>query len=106
MAPVTRTFGFIPIPSTPFGPCRACESRLRAERKAGQLLKKIEKNKGRDPVVSADRVQAPKTLPEHGITRDQSADCQKLDEIPADEFEEALAGPDMPTTSRRREVPH
>ncbi len=33
-------------PSRPFGPYRACEIRLRAERKAGQLLNEMERAKG------------------------------------------------------------
>ncbi len=52
------------------------------------MLKKAEKNKGGEPVVSADRGKAPKTLADQGITKDQSADWQKMGEVPDDEFEE------------------
>ncbi len=55
---------------------QACEIRLRVERRSGQLLAEMEKAKGSagnqytGPVERADRS---KTLPELGITRDQSS---------------------------------
>ena len=51
----------VAYPSTPFGPCRACESRLRAERKAGQLLKKVERvfRIDRESAVRAARREFP-----------------------------------------------
>ena len=54
---------------------QACEIRLRAERKAGKLLKQSEKAQGRrtDLVGSSDQVETcrPKTLQELGIPREQ-----------------------------------
>ena len=75
--------------------------RLRAERRMGQLLKEMGRNgeraaaeKGRPSKVS----DAP-TLPDLGITRDQSSQYQKLADIPEEEFEEAISDPcTMPST--------
>ena len=67
---------------------RACEIRLRAERKAGRLLRKSKKAKGKrtDLVVQDDQVNGTtsdaKTLSEMGITKDQSSKWQKLTSIP------------------------
>jgi hypothetical protein len=79
---------------------RACEIRLRAERRAGQLLKEIEKAKGGRPTETprADRGVS-KTLADDGISYDQSSRWQKLADVPEDQFEAALAGPDKPTTN-------
>jgi len=80
---------------------QACEIRLRAERRAGQLLAEMEKAKGSPgnqhtgPVERADRS---KTLPELGISRDQSSQWQKLAKIPEEEFEEAVRA-ERPSTS-------
>lgn len=72
---------------------QACEIRLRAERRAGQLLGEMEKAKGArgNPggqgakVVRSDDTTA-QTLPEMGITRDQSSQWQKLAKVPEQEF--------------------
>jgi hypothetical protein len=61
---------------------RACEIRLRAERKAGQLLRGMEKAKGAAQPGS----------------KQQSSDWQKLGAMPEDQFEGALAG-EKPTTA-------
>ncbi len=79
---------------------RACGIRLRAERKAGQLLAETEKAKGargigRSAVARDDRT--PKTLGEMGITKDQSANWQKLAAVPQEDFDEALAAPEKPS---------
>jgi hypothetical protein len=80
---------------------QCCEIRLRAERKAGQLLAKMEKatprgsNQHQD--VSRDPTH-PRPLSDLGITRDQSSQWQKLGEVPDDQFEMALAA-DKPTTN-------
>ena len=81
----------------------ACEIRLRAERRAGQLLKEIDKAKaGRPPgnpsAGERDYRGAP-TLAERGISYDQSSRWQKLADVPEDEFDDAIRGPAMPTTS-------
>ncbi len=91
------------LPLTPFGPCRACESRLRAERKAGQLLKKMEKkNKGggNKRQRSTGGTSDTPTLSDHGISKDQSSDWQKLGEVPDDEFEAEGGYADLRPTQR------
>ena len=76
---------------------RACEIRLRAERRAGALLKEVEKAKassGNQHTGKVDRspdVTGPKTLADMGITKNQSAQWQKMAGIPEDQFEAALA---------------
>jgi hypothetical protein len=79
---------------------QACEIRLRAERKAGQLLKEIEKAKGGRPsqTTRPTRGVSAKTLADYGISHDQSAQWQKLADVPDDQFEASLAKP-KPTTS-------
>jgi hypothetical protein len=83
---------------------QACEIRLRAERRCGQLLKETEKAKGAQGTgsnqyqVRSIGTTAP-TLSDRGISKDQSSRWQKLADVPEEQFEAALAGPDMPTTS-------
>lgn len=83
---------------------RACEIRLRAERKAGQLL--AEKDKAVSPGWnqykgrSDDTTDQPATLRDLGISKQQSSDWQRLAAVPEDRFEAALANPDeIPTTA-------
>lgn len=88
---------------------QACDIRLRAERKVGQLLASEEKAKGArgNPggqgaaiVRSTDEAaQSPKTLAEMGITKDQSSKWQQLAKVPEEQFEAALAGPSKPSTN-------
>jgi hypothetical protein len=83
---------------------RACEIRLRAERKCGQLLQQMEKAKGtRGQLIGPSSVQAPtdqrQTLADLGISHTQSSRWQKLAAIPDGEFEDALAEPARPTTA-------
>jgi hypothetical protein len=73
---------------------KACEIRIRAERRAGELLREMagtgqRKRRGRP----TEKTSSATTLSEIGITRDQSSKWQALAEIPADEFERAVAGP-------------
>lgn len=75
---------------------RACEIRLRAERKAGQLLSAMEKNKGTAVPTRSDSAT---TLADMGVSKDQSSRWQKLANVPEDEFESALAAPDKPSTN-------
>ena len=89
---------------------RACEIRLRAERKAGELLSERDKAKGSrgqfagsspsgGTIVRPPETGAP-TLRDLGITKQQSSDWQRLAAVPQDQFEAALADPDeMPTTA-------
>jgi hypothetical protein len=87
---------------------RAVEIRVRAERKAGALLRAMEKAKGArgnssnqyQTEVRSDSSTAPKTLAEMGISKDQSAEWQRLAEIPDEDFEAALAAPEMPSARR------
>ena len=74
---------------------RACVIRLRAERKAGQLLSRMEKSKGA-PDTRSTRAT---TLREMGITKDQSSRWQQLGRVPEKEFEAALSGEEKPSTS-------
>jgi hypothetical protein len=78
---------------------RVYEIRMRAARKAGQLLRDMEKAKGAagnssnqyQKEVRSEHPTAPKTLAELGISRQQSAGWQKLAAVPKDESEAALA---------------
>lgn len=82
---------------------KAARARVRAERRAGELLRDMEKQSGarglsgpgrgkKNGVVKRDPVLAdtPKTLKDMGITKDQSSKYQKLAAIPDEKFEEAL----------------
>jgi hypothetical protein len=82
----------LPPPRIPY-----CEIRLRAERKAGELLRQMEKAKGGNPNLSHRPTGS--TLSDLGITRDQSSQWQRLAAVPEPEFEAALAGSDKPTTN-------
>ena len=83
---------------------RACEIRLRAERKAGRLLSQMEKAKGaRGSGSNQHRVRsrdetAP-TLSEIGVSKSQSSRWQRLAAVSEEEFEAALAAPEKPSTS-------
>jgi hypothetical protein len=84
---------------------QCCEIRLRAERKAGQLLAKREKAKGaREPgtnrgTTPSDGTRASKTMADLGISYDQASQWQKLADVPEAQFEAALAAPEKPTTN-------
>jgi hypothetical protein len=83
---------------------KACEIRLRAERKAGQLLAGMDKakaapgNQYTGPVKPSDR--STPTLRDLGVSKQQSSDWQKLAAVPQEEFDAALADKaTMPTTA-------
>lgn len=81
---------------------RACEIRLRAERKAGQLRTAMDKQAGARGVgKKVDCTDSsPPTNADLGLTDRQSSDWQKLGAISDDQFEAALADPDRrPTTA-------
>ena len=83
---------------------RACKIRLRAERKAGQLLRDMGKAKppgDNQYMRNLDRCHEgteAKTLNDLGISKRQSANWQKLANIPDDEFEVRLVEAKKPTT--------
>ncbi len=68
----------------------ATEIKLRAERKAGEILRETPKNEGakgvgKGAVIVGDRTP---TLKEIGVTKNQSSRYQKLAALPAPEFEQ------------------
>jgi hypothetical protein len=77
---------------------QACEIRLRAERRWGQLYKAGEKAKNQHdlPVVGHDRQI--KTLTDMGVSRDQSSHWQGLAELDDKTFEEAVTQAGASTT--------
>jgi hypothetical protein len=85
---------------------KACEIRLRAERRCGQLLSELEKAKGAiEPgtnrgLTPSHAATASKPLADLGISRTQSSRWQKLAAIPDADFEATWAQPDAkPSTS-------
>lgn len=75
--------------------------RVRAERRAGQLLKAIPRAKGgRRPKDKHRKAGAPATLAEAGISGNQSATWQKLAGMSEADFERDLAAVAMPTGAR------
>lgn len=87
--------------------------RVRAERRAGELLREVPKakaapgNQYTGPVVPDDRSKSqPKTLAEHGITKDQSALWQKHAEVLEGEFEAEVANPVAMPTAANIVAPH
>lgn len=79
---------------------QACEIRLRAERKCGELLRERDKAKGGQPYQSGHVTGSgePKPLDDLGITRNQSSQWQKLAAVPPDLFEQELQR-ERPTTN-------
>lgn len=85
---------------------KAGEIRLRAERRAGELLKEMkasgERASSRDNLNQGPKSNGPtsgKRLSDLGITRDQSSQWQKLAAIPEPEFETEIRKPGpKPTT--------
>jgi hypothetical protein len=77
----------------------AIEIRLRAERRAGELLREVEKNKGTRgqgrPQKGGRGERPPKDatpkLSDVGVTKDQSSKWQKLADMPEKEFEAKVA---------------
>jgi hypothetical protein len=76
---------------------KAAEVRLRAEIRAGELLKETDKHKGGRPAENQSERPTGllKTLAAHGITKDQSSQWQKLADIPEKEREAYIAEPDQ-----------
>lgn len=80
----------------------ATNLKLRAERRAGELLREMPKNKGSKDQLRGDipvggRAPRPPSdtapkLSDIGITKDESSRWQKLAKMPEEQFEEKLAG--------------
>jgi len=90
----------------------AAEIRLRAERRAGELLREMKERGERDTGSGGDRksqsTPATVKLPDLGITRDQSSKWQKIAAIPEKHFNATLsamheAGAEVTTTALLRE---
>lgn len=75
----------------------AARARVRAERKCGELLAQMEKDKGGAPTKTPNKTEGvidkPKTIEEMGLTYRQSSDFQKLAAVPEEEFERAVESP-------------
>lgn len=67
------------------------EIKVRAERRAGQLLAEMPKNIGAAATRSHDTTALPKTLDDLGISKDQSSRWQKLAAVSDEKFEHAVA---------------
>jgi hypothetical protein len=79
---------------------RACEIRLRAERKAGKLSAALETTQGRRTSVGGQQKSKAEQLRHAGISPQQRHDWEKLAAVPADKFEAALADQTrIPTTN-------
>src|SRR5258708_22792309 len=83
---------------------KACEIRLRAERKGGKLSAKLERSPGGRPGktrATTDRVSTKaKQLHAAGVTSRQAKNWEKLAAVPEKEFEMALEDPTTkPTTN-------
>lgn len=79
---------------------RAMEIRIRAERRAGQLLKEM-KDAGQRQKPGDTRPDSNPELPslaDMGISKKQSSDWQKMAEIPEEEFEKTFATGELATT--------
>lgn len=85
---------------------KACEIRLRAERKAGELLHRMDKAKGargnpggRGAPIVQSYDGTTQTLSDLGISKKQSAKWQQLASVPEADFEAALAAREKPSTT-------
>jgi hypothetical protein len=82
---------------------QACEIRLRAERKAGKLLREMRKAKGaRERGTNRGATRSPEataSLADFGISKKQSANWQRLADISEDDFERSLTETKRPTTA-------
>lgn len=84
----------------------AANVRLRAERRAGELLKDLARAQGertdlRDETLSGDATKSPyaTALADTGMSRQTAHRYQQLADMPRGDFEAALAGPEKPSTS-------
>ncbi len=70
---------------------QCAEIKVRAERRAGELLKAKEKHRGFPDIVQSHDVTPPPKLEEIGISRKQSSRWQAIADIPEPVFEEHIA---------------
>ena len=81
----------------------AAEIRVRAERRCGELLAEMPKAtpRGSNQYQRKEDMSEDATHPlsKLGITRDQSSTWQQLAALPVEQFEEAIAEQEIPTTS-------
>lgn len=77
---------------------RACEIRLRAERKAGALLSQLGKQPGKK-TSPHDGERFANVTASNGISKKQAERWQQLAAVPDEQFEAALAAPSKPSTS-------
>lgn len=86
----------------------ACDIRLRAERKVGQMLKDLQRASpgDRKSIESVsndgtliDKSEYASTLEQTGISRQTAHRYQRLAELPESTFEAALRKPEKPTTN-------
>lgn len=87
----------------------AAEIRVRAERRAGELLKEIPKQYGARGVGKKVESSSATPLSELEVTKDQSSKWQKLADVPALKFEKALReimglGKELTTTAMLRAI--
>ena len=82
---------------------RACEIRLRAERKAGMLLTRMDRAQGKRTDIPTSPHAGAKSFREQaeesGVSKRQAERWQQLAAVPNDEFEAALAEPEKPSTA-------
>ena len=82
---------------------RCCEIRIRAERKGGQITKKMTKSKGGRPSKKtrgeSPRVSKAKQLKDAGISTDEVKQWEKLANATDEQFEAALDQAEIPTTA-------
>jgi hypothetical protein len=80
---------------------QACEIRLRAERKAGQLLARAPKaNGGRPSQTGASGIPIIPTLDDLGISKKQSSQWQKLGAMPQHDFDLAIGTAVKPPSTK------
>jgi hypothetical protein len=79
---------------------KCCEIRIRAERKAGKLLRETASNGTRMIRKNVKSQGSTSKLADHGISKDQSSDWQRLATIPEKQFEAELKKPGVPSTNQ------
>jgi hypothetical protein len=88
---------------------KACDVRLRAERRVGELLRELQRatpsdaatvrHHGQDALPTGRNAYT-QALTEHGISTQSASRYQRLADVPSDEFEAVLAGDAKPSTTR------